>query len=783
MPLPLPNLDTRRWQDLVDEARALIPRYAPAWTDHNAHDPGVTLIELVAWLVEQQIYRVNRIPDRHRRKFLALAGFFQRPPAPARVELTFRLKAGEDDLVLPGHTAVAAEKGRGAWLRFRTAAPTTVTAAEMRAIQVWDGEKFSDRTRAWSEGLPIAVFGENPAGPPDNAAEQGPALYVGLDRALPVNKTVSLWLWFHGPRTGRAERRRLREETQRAAGNGPPGPFHCPCSTEDGDGGQAAVCAHHAVRTVWEYSDGHHWHRLDAEAGEVVDDTRGMTLDGGVRVTVPASMAATPVGLVSGPLFYLRCRLAAGRPDAAPMLRDAALHTVATEQVWPVRSTLPIAAGVSPPPGQEPEAGKRAKLRLQLDAQGSITDLAVDPGGDLPEVLVLEYRPAAVDAPGALTAALLPIGPGTGRPQQRFTLPDAPIAGGRAEIWTADGSELLRWQQRPDLDSSARTDADFTLDPQSGELRFGDGERGRVVPAGAWVLAVYEGTAGAAGNLAAGAAWRVDGADDAVNRALLGEDPAAVAATLQAVVNRTAAAGGADEETLNQAAGRAAKELWAHERLIELCPPGRCRTLDQLDRDRILALAPPARAVTLADFERLALTVPGTRVARVRAWAGIDPQYPCLQAPGTITVVVVPELPRGRPTPTAGLLRAVHTYLDRRRLIGTRVVVVGPAYLAVGVRAEVRARADAQIERVHTAILEALDAFLEPLAGGPAQRGWPFGRDVYRAEILQVIDAVAGVDHVLSLELVAEQGEAQCGNLCVGATWLVTPGLHHIEVV
>ena len=68
MPLPLPSLDTRRWSDLVAEGRALIPRYAPTWTDHNVHDPGIMLVELFAWIVEQLIYRANRIPIRHRLK-------------------------------------------------------------------------------------------------------------------------------------------------------------------------------------------------------------------------------------------------------------------------------------------------------------------------------------------------------------------------------------------------------------------------------------------------------------------------------------------------------------------------------------------------------------------------------------------------------------------------------------------------------------------------------------------------------------------------------------------
>lgn len=87
MPLPALDLDDRTWGDLVDEARASIPTVAPPWTDHNIHDPGITLVELLAWLVEQDIYRVNRVPESHVRAFLALLGFGPAPPRPARVVL------------------------------------------------------------------------------------------------------------------------------------------------------------------------------------------------------------------------------------------------------------------------------------------------------------------------------------------------------------------------------------------------------------------------------------------------------------------------------------------------------------------------------------------------------------------------------------------------------------------------------------------------------------------------------------------------------------------------
>src|SRR6478672_9016024 len=95
MPLPLPNLDTRRWSDLVDEGRALIPRYAPGWTDHNVSDPGITLIDLLAWVIEADIYRVNRVPDSHRLKFLRLIGFPPAAPMPAWTPLSFATKSGQ----------------------------------------------------------------------------------------------------------------------------------------------------------------------------------------------------------------------------------------------------------------------------------------------------------------------------------------------------------------------------------------------------------------------------------------------------------------------------------------------------------------------------------------------------------------------------------------------------------------------------------------------------------------------------------------------------------------
>src|SRR6185369_15665975 len=81
MPIKLPNLDDRTFADLVAEAQALIPVHAPKWTNHNESDPGITLVELFAYLTEIQIYRLNRVTDANLCAFLKLIYGVQRIPS------------------------------------------------------------------------------------------------------------------------------------------------------------------------------------------------------------------------------------------------------------------------------------------------------------------------------------------------------------------------------------------------------------------------------------------------------------------------------------------------------------------------------------------------------------------------------------------------------------------------------------------------------------------------------------------------------------------------------
>lgn len=89
MSFPIPNLDDRRFQDLVDEAKRMIPNFLPEWTNHNVSDPGVALIELFAWMTELTLYRLNRVPDRLYTSFLDLVGISPYPAEAATVPVSF----------------------------------------------------------------------------------------------------------------------------------------------------------------------------------------------------------------------------------------------------------------------------------------------------------------------------------------------------------------------------------------------------------------------------------------------------------------------------------------------------------------------------------------------------------------------------------------------------------------------------------------------------------------------------------------------------------------------
>lgn len=779
MPLPLPNLDNRRWPDLVEEGRALIPRYAPDWTDHNIHDPGITLIELFAWLVEQVIFRVNRIPQSHYRKFLALTGTQIRGARPAQAALTFSYPNSPAALItLPAGIVAAPTDAPD--LPLRTLHEITVNEAQIVAVQTFDGAHFRDVTRQHQGGLPFQPFGSRFGMDHPRRTDDQPALYIGFDRPLLADETFSLWIALPDPVRSLRERTRLRQQAEAAADpcEWPPRPRPChPCEPDNANEAQNPAPAgftavHHSVRVVWEFWYNAQWATVSNEDGEISDDTAGLTLDGSVRLTLPAVMQPIQIGGVIQAHHYLRCRMVAGPPDAVPVIARLLPNTVAAEQRLPAGQEFIIEAGASAPNAVNLNAINH--LQVRFDDRGRIIELGADPDEAGIDVYVADYQQPLANAAGYLIAVVRWVGTSSGLPGMVRRLPQMSPVDGQIGVWVSGENGITRWEQRPDFDTSQRTSSDFMLDVESGEISFGDGARGRVPPYPGAMMASYEVTAGARAASTADAYLLTDGFGGAINHAMLGAMP-------DLRVRCTAMIGGEDAETFDQAVGRVVERLWAHERLVELCERASCTSLDQIDRSRTLAIRAPERAATLPDFERLALDVPGTHIARVRAWAGVDIATGCANLPGTVTVVIMPELPAERPEPSPGLIRAVRGYLSQRKVLGTRLVVTGPDYVEISVNVTVRAKRDYAPDIVRQQVEQALYRYLHPLTGGTKGCGWPFGRDVYVAELLQVIDELRGVDHVTDLEIETANG-AQCSNICLRPTQLVLSGTHHVTV-
>lgn len=70
MSFELPNLDTKTYSQLVAELTRRIPQFTKLWTDYNDSDPGITLLQLLAWLDESLLYQANQIPTLTDENFL-----------------------------------------------------------------------------------------------------------------------------------------------------------------------------------------------------------------------------------------------------------------------------------------------------------------------------------------------------------------------------------------------------------------------------------------------------------------------------------------------------------------------------------------------------------------------------------------------------------------------------------------------------------------------------------------------------------------------------------------
>ncbi|MFB7836893.1 putative baseplate assembly protein [Streptomyces sp. NPDC056056] len=180
MALPAPHLDDRRFQQFVDDAKRYIQQACPEWTDHNVSDPGVTLVEAVAHMADQLVYRLNRVPEKNHLAFLDLLGVTLFPPAAARADITFRLSAPQPEpVVLPTGTEVSTGRTETEEaVVFATAADLTVVPCSLtHVLRQEAGGAPEDRSQDLRGGADVPAFSPLP--------RVGDLLLLGLSAAVP----------------------------------------------------------------------------------------------------------------------------------------------------------------------------------------------------------------------------------------------------------------------------------------------------------------------------------------------------------------------------------------------------------------------------------------------------------------------------------------------------------------------------------------------------------------------------------------------------------------------
>jgi predicted phage baseplate assembly protein len=295
---------------------------------------------------------------------------------------------------------------------------------------------------------------------------------------------------------------------------------------------------------------------------------------------------------------------------------------------------------------------------------------------------------------------------------------------------------------RDDFLASGRDDKHFTLNHVTGEIKFGDGIRGLIPPAGSEIVArLYRYGGGKAGNLPKGAIATL-------MTPIFGMDK---------VTNERPSIGGQDEQDV--------------EDLKQMAP----RMLRSQDR-----------AVSVDDFAAIARQV--GEVAKSRALPLRHPDHPGVEVPGAITVVIVPDadIEDPNPKPSADLLRRVCSYLDERRLLATELYVKGPEYQSIKVEARVAAQPNAAFDDVNRRVIAAINEYLDPLGrklvkqnagqnsgqnagqkaaaadsglstetgGAQRERGWKIGDNLFPTNLIGVIQRVQDVVFVRSFSLI-----------------------------
>jgi len=762
--LPKSNLDDRDFDDLVEECLLRIPRYCPEWTNYNPGDPGVTLVELFAWLVHQMLYRFNQVPRRHYVTFLELLGIRLLPPTPARTELTFYLTRAQSQCIRAGTEVATVRTVNQEAIIFTTDRELVIGQPQIKHVLMsnrvmatptretltnrFEASSY-ERERQW-EALEIAVGLFRPCQPESCFYLVFDANQGETNAASPASGSLSgiegnvLALTFKGP----------------AAVTTGINPDNPPLRWEawTGDGWQPGILR----QRTDDRTKGFSFDRL----GEGSPNPEQEGAD--VILHLPQRWPVAEFGRYQG--HWIRCVYV--EPDReqqqfeyqrSPEMTGLSVHSIggavgASECTLVQEELLGTSNGK---PGQVFEL--EGKPILQRDEEEHIK-LRLPDGQEESWTEVPHFGDSDADDPHYLIdsqTGLVQFGPLIREPYQ---LRERTRMRGQVQSW----GRFLRRRQTLSNQTTASEDAiPAVLEAAD---RHQERQYGKVPPLGAEIIMTrYRVGGGSRGNVQAGKLSVLKTAIPYVRQ----------------VINYGAAEGGTDAESLDEAVMRVPAIL----------------------RTRETALTPE-------DFEQIARRFQSQQGQTIHRAHCVTASH--LASPGVVNLIAIPlpqndgygEAARGLHPDglelTSALMQGLQNHLDTHKALGIRVKLDGPEYVGVKVQAQVLLHPQYANPDDQSMVAEALCArlyrFINPITGGFDGNGWPLGRPVRSSDIISLLQTapevhyVGGVrlsslrrygrDHEVQWIMSPEPEQVPLGELAVACSWADLDGLdtgHDIE--
>ena len=696
--LEKPNLDDRKFKDLVEECILRIPRYCPEWTNHNPGDPGITLIELFAWLTDQMLLRFNQVPLLNYITFLELLGIRLQPPTPAKSELTFYLSKEQPEPVrIPYGTEVATIRTENEEaVIFATNEELVIgnplikhflTASETEEIPQNFYTKVNPDAKKWDTTDELLLF---------EYCQPGNCFYLVLDE-LENNFAEDEEL--RNTISGNVIAINFRGDAARATGIIPENP-----------------------PLEWQAWNGEKWLKL----AQNIDKTKGFSFDGvtqslenGADVILrlpqrlPSYEFSDSVDSYSG--YWIRCVYAVPNngqeyyfesPTVVSIsVRAIGGSTNATQCVRVENEVLGISNGK---PGQIFELQSKPILDRKIQQQEYIEILIP---GEEPQIWqeVKDFGKSSENSQHYIIDSVtgtVQFGPLVREPSQlrELTLE-------RREYQRHRANNVI--VRRDDYGQRNLT----YIQPVSSTVQALERQYGAVPPPGAEInMRAYRTGGGSRGD---------------VKKETLTVLKYAIP-YVKSVINYQEATGGADTESLEQAILRVPQILRTRE--CAVIPEDFERIIKQAKASRNIARAHCARNNTAGVVRLLIVPEPNNFHPFTDNFCGTNPDN---------DLVISDDFKR-----------ELCDYMDNRKPLGIQVRLEQPSYVGVSVIVKVLLEKNiSQDEETRNRIKAFLHRFLNPLVGGFDGKGWELGKKLHASEIVAVCQKIPFVKYVGDVQL------------------------------